>query len=65
MKPHRKNIDHICNKKMQTKTNGFECPQLPGTFFRINLKPGFVINIFNTIEISSPAGFCLIFRLLP
>lgn len=49
--------------KINTNDNG--CPQLPGTFFRLNIKPGFVINLLNVIEISSPSGICLIFRLLP
>lgn len=33
MKLHKKNIDHICNKKMQTNTNGSVCPHLSGAFF--------------------------------
>ncbi len=41
------------------------CPQLPGTFFRLHLKPGFVLNLLNCLEISSPGGICLVFRLLP
>ena len=50
------------NVKNQSDTG---CPQLPGTFFRIYIKPGFVINLLNIIEISSPAGICLIVRLVP
>ena len=50
MKLTRKNFNHTCNKERQIMTNGSECPQLPGTFFRIHLKPGFVIkkNNFGT-----------------
>jgi hypothetical protein len=41
------------------------CPQLSGTIFRLYVPPGFVFNIFNTIEISSRGGICLDIRLLP
>lgn len=40
-----------------------KCPQLPGTILRINIPAGAVINLLNIIEISSPAGICLIIRL--
>ena len=39
------------------------CPQLPGTILRINIPAGAVINLLNLIEITSPAGICLIIRL--
>lgn len=40
-----------------------ECPQLPGTLIRINIPAGAVINLLNLIEVSSPAGICLIVRI--
>lgn len=40
-----------------------DCPQLPGTLVRINIPAGAVINLLNIIEITSPAGICLIVRL--
>lgn len=39
------------------------CPPLPGTVLRVFIPPGFVINILNIIEVTSPAGICLIVRL--
>ncbi|MCC5911134.1 MAG: hypothetical protein JJT76_11925 [Clostridiaceae bacterium] len=39
------------------------CPQLPGTLVRIFIPAGAVINLLNLIEITSPAGICLIVRL--
>ncbi len=38
------------------------CPQLPGTIFRIFIPAGFVINLLNLLELTSPAGICLILR---
>ncbi len=59
----KKQVQQNCVQQKNTDDPG--CPQLPGTFFRIYLKPGFVINLLNCIEISSPSGICLILRLLP
>ena len=39
------------------------CPQKPGTVFRLFLPPGFVINLLNLIEVTSPSGICLIVRI--
>lgn len=39
------------------------CPQLPGTLIRIFIPAGAVINLLNLIEVSSPAGICLIVRI--
>lgn len=39
------------------------CPQLPGTVLRIFIPAGAVINLLNLIELTSPAGICLIIRL--
>ncbi|WP_341479000.1 hypothetical protein [Heliobacterium chlorum] len=39
------------------------CPQLPGTLLRIFIPPGAVINLLNLLEVSSPAGICLIVRI--
>lgn len=41
------------------------CPKLSGTIFKLYVPPGFVFNIFNTIEISSRGGVCINVRLLP
>ncbi|KAB2951868.1 hypothetical protein F9B85_10915 [Heliorestis acidaminivorans] len=37
------------------------CPKLPGTLLRIYIPPGAVINLL-FLEISSPAGICLLVR---
>lgn len=65
--PEQENPQKTCvePKRDTNNINDPDCPQLPGTFFRLNIKPGFVINLLNCIEISSPSGLCLIFRLLP
>jgi hypothetical protein len=39
------------------------CPQQPGTVLRIYIPPGAVINLLNILEISTPAGICLIVRI--
>ena len=39
------------------------CRQVPGTVFRINIPAGATINVLNLIELTSPAGICLILRL--
>lgn len=39
------------------------CPQQPGTLLRVFIPPGAVINLANLIEVSSPAGICLIVRI--
>jgi hypothetical protein len=39
------------------------CRQVPGTVFRINIPAGATINILNLVELTSPAGICLILRL--
>lgn len=39
------------------------CPQLPGTVLRIYIPPGAEINLLNLIEVTSPAGICLIIRI--
>ena len=49
----------------QNKPSLSICPKLSGTIFKLYVPPGFVFNIFNTIEISSRGGICLDIRLLP
>jgi hypothetical protein len=39
------------------------CRQVAGTVFRINIPAGATINLLNLIELTSPAGICLILRL--
>lgn len=39
------------------------CPEKPGTILRIFLPPGTVINLLNLLEVSSPAGICIIVRI--
>ena len=39
------------------------CPQLPGTVLRVFIPAGTVVNLLNLIELSSPAGICLILRI--
>jgi hypothetical protein len=39
------------------------CRQVAGTVFRINIPAGATINILNLVELTSPAGICLILRL--
>lgn len=57
--------DGELSQQEQNKPKITFCPQLSGTIFRLYVPPGFVINIFNTIEISSAAGICINVRLLP
>jgi hypothetical protein len=39
------------------------CRQVAGTVFRINIPAGATINVLNLVELTSPAGICLILRL--
>jgi hypothetical protein len=39
------------------------CRQVAGTVFRINIPAGATINLLNLIELTSPAGICVILRL--
>ncbi len=61
-------VEKVNKNGPQTKQNKPSvsiCPKLSGTIFKLYVPPGFVFNIFNTIEISSRAGICLNIRLLP
>lgn len=50
-----------CKERFPKKDRN-ECPQLPGTVFRIFIPAGAVINLLNILEVTTPAGICLIVR---
>ncbi|MCX7921475.1 MAG: hypothetical protein N3B21_05595 [Clostridia bacterium] len=53
------------SSKEQTCTGNAShpCPQLPGTVLRVFIPAGAVISLLNLVELSSPAGICVIIRL--
>ena len=50
-------------KAQGKKPHPHPCPAKPGTILRVFFPPGTVINLLNLVEVSSPAGICIIVRL--
>jgi hypothetical protein len=54
---------HTAGVQPQQSNPFTPCPQLPGTVLRIFIPAGAVINLLNILELTSPAGICLIVRI--
>ncbi len=59
----KKPVNQNTCKSGSTNSANHPCPQLPGTVFRIFIPAGFVINVLNIAELTSPSGICLILRI--